>query len=125
MRRKKTGSMRFLHAIISEVKSLTTYRARLDIIAEILGLVSQNFKKTQIMYQANLNYKVLQKYLHVINEASLITYQCDKQLYVISDKGNNFLEAYKSYKKCNSRIEKMLREKSACQEVLENLCTAE
>ena len=39
------------------------YRGKLDIIADILRVVSGNAKKTQIMYQANLSYRVLQKYL--------------------------------------------------------------
>jgi predicted transcriptional regulator len=47
----------------------------LDIIADILQVVSQNAKKTQIMYQANLSYRVLQRYLRNITEASLIDFE--------------------------------------------------
>ena len=39
------------------------YRGKLDIIADILTVASQNAKRTQIMYQANLSYKVMMRYL--------------------------------------------------------------
>jgi predicted transcriptional regulator len=40
------------------------YRDKLDIIADILTVASRNAKRTQIMYQANLSYKVLCDYSH-------------------------------------------------------------
>lgn len=39
------------------------YRSRYEIIADMLNVVSGRAKKTKIMYQANLSYKLLQKYL--------------------------------------------------------------
>ena len=54
---------------------MVNYRDRLDIIADILNVVSREAKKTQIMYQANLSYKVLQRYLNEIVDASLVTFE--------------------------------------------------
>jgi predicted transcriptional regulator len=54
---------------------LGIYRDRLAIIADILEVANRSVKKTQIMYQANLSYKVLQKYLTELSEATLLEFQ--------------------------------------------------
>jgi predicted transcriptional regulator len=84
---------------------LGSYRSKLDIIADILQVVSQNAKKTQIMYQANLSYKVLQRYLRNITAASLIDFENSEQCYVLTPKGQEFLQAYREYDKTNKSIE--------------------
>jgi predicted transcriptional regulator len=102
---------------------LGSYRNRLDIIADILQVVSQSAKKTQIMYQANLSYKVLQKYLREVRRASLVDFECDDQCYVLTSKGRDFLEAYKEYSRNNRQIERKLNEINGKKRVLEELCT--
>jgi len=99
-----------------------SYRGRLDIIADILHVVSQTAKKTQIMYQANLSYKVLIKYLKEVSEASLINFECEKQCYLLTAKGREFLKAYKEYSRGNRHIEKRLNEINGKKKVLEELC---
>jgi predicted transcriptional regulator len=94
----------------------------LDIIADILQVDSQNAKKTQIMYQANLNYKVLQRYLKNITAASLIDFEDAEQYYVLTQKGQEFLEAYKEYAKTNESIEKRLNDVNNKKKCLEELC---
>jgi predicted transcriptional regulator len=106
-----------------EETGLGTYRGRLDIIADILQVASQNAKKTQIMYQANLSYKVLKRYLREITEASLISFQVAEQYYVLTDKGQEFLEAYRDYAKTNKSIEKRLNDVDAKKKSLEELCS--
>lgn len=101
------------------------YRGRLDIIADILQVVSQNAKKTQIMYQANLSYKVLQRYLKDITGASLIRFETAEQCYVLTRKGQGFLEAYKDYAKTNKSIEKRLNDFDNKKKSLEELCSNE
>ena len=100
-----------------------SYRNRLDIIADILQVVSQNAKKTQIMYQANLSYKVLQRYLRNITAASLIDFEKAEQCYVLTPKGQEFLEAYKDYAKTNKSIEKRLNDFNNKKKTLEELCS--
>ena len=101
------------------------YRGRLEIIADILRVVSGNAKKTQIMYQANLSYKVLQKYLAEITGASLICFEDGERCYVLTDKGREFLDAYEEYSKTNRHVEKRLNDVRTKKNVLEKLCSSE
>jgi predicted transcriptional regulator len=94
----------------------------LEIIADILQVVSQNAKKTQIMYQANLSYKVLQRYLETITAASLINFETEEQCYMLTPKGREFLQAYKDYSKTNKSIEKRLNDVDSKKKTLEELC---
>lgn len=97
------------------------YRSKLDITADILNIASRNPKKTQIMYQANLSFKVLQKYLAELNEASLICYQNDNQCYGLTEKGRQFIEEYKRYSKVNKHVEKVLSDATVKKAKLERL----
>lgn len=102
-----------------------SYRGRLDIIADILRVASENAKKTQIMYRANLSYKVLLKYLTEVSEASLIDFKDEKQCYILTTKGREFLEAYKEYSRGNRHLEKRLNEINGKKKILEELCSSE
>ncbi|MCW4029149.1 MAG: winged helix-turn-helix domain-containing protein [Candidatus Bathyarchaeota archaeon] len=99
-----------------------TYRDRLDIIADILNVASREAKKTQIMYQANLSYKVLQRYLAEIVEASLVEYKKHNQRYFLTFKGQQYLDAYKDYARYSKTIEKRLNDFSTKRKNLETLC---
>ncbi len=99
-----------------------SYRSRLEIIADILNVASRNAKKTQIMYQANLSYNVLQRYLAEIMGASLMNFESEKQCYQLTDKGRTFLEAYQKYTKTNKHIEKRLSDAATKKRLLEDLC---
>lgn len=99
-----------------------SYRGKLDIIADILRVAKENAKKTRIMYQANLSYKVLQRYLVELVEASLICFEDEERCYMLTNKGHKFLDAYKTYSKTNKRIKSRLRVANAKREVLEKLC---
>ena len=109
--------------MIFEELNLRSYRNRLDIIADILHVVSQNPKKTQIMYQANLSYKVLQRYLAEIIEASLINFEDEKRCYMLTAKGREFLDAYQEYSEINRHVEKRLNDVRTSKRVLERLCS--
>lgn len=98
------------------------YRDRLDIIAAILNVTSRDAKKTQIMYQANLSYRVLQRYLYEIVEASLVKFEKYKQCYQLTQKGQEYLDAYKEYARCGKSMEKHLNDFSIKKKVLEELC---
>jgi predicted transcriptional regulator len=101
---------------------LGSYRSRLNIIADMLHVVSQGgAKKTQIMYQANLSYKLLTKYLAEVVEARLIRLQRNERIYVITSKGIEFLEKYKKYSRRNKHIEKRLNDLQDHRKVLEEL----
>jgi DNA-binding IclR family transcriptional regulator len=74
------------------------------------------------MYQANLSYKVLQRYLAEIVDASLVTYEDRDQLYKLTVKGHEYLDAYKEYARCSKNMEKHLNDFSVKRKILENLC---
>lgn len=101
------------------------YRGRFEIIADILQAASRDAKKTQIMYQANLSYRVLQRYLSEIIGASLIKFENGNQCYMLTSKGQEYLDAYREYSRTNKTIEKRLNDFSTKKKILENLCSKE
>lgn len=100
-----------------------SYRGKLDIIADILEVVSGDAKKTQIMYKANLSYAVLQKYLGRLTFAKLISFDYDRECYVLEEKGREFLRNYQDYSKTNSHVRKRLSEARVQKRALEKLCS--
>jgi len=97
------------------------YRDRLDIIADILNVAGRKARKTQIMYQANLNHKVLQKYLEEVLSAQLISYEASTHSFLLTEKGQKFLETYERYSKKNKAVEKWLVEVEMKRKVLKDL----
>ena len=102
---------------------MRTYRDRLDIIADVLNVAGRNARKTQIMYQANLSFSVLQKYLSEIAEASLVSFEAETQRFILTSKGQEFLDAYKAYSKTSQSAKKRLNEFAAKRKDLENMCS--
>jgi predicted transcriptional regulator len=99
-------------------------KGRLDIIADILRVVSGNAKKTQIIYQANLSYKGLQKYLNEISRASLASFE-DKNAFTRSQlKGTIFLNAYQKYSNVNRHLEKRPNDVLTKKNTLDELCSS-
>jgi predicted transcriptional regulator len=98
------------------------YRRRVDIIADILEVVSSDAKKTQIMFKANLSYKVLTKYLSEILGASLITFEEERHCYMLTNKGHDFLANYKIYCKTNEHLKKRLTHVMDTKKTLDELC---
>lgn len=101
---------------------MVSYRGRLDIIADILRVAKQNAKKTEIMYRANLSYKVLEKYLKKTTQACLLEFDGEERCYILTKKGQEFLEAYKDYAKINKRVEQHINNVNDKKKSLEKLC---
>jgi predicted transcriptional regulator len=89
---------------------LGNYRRKFDIIADILNVVSRSPRKTQIMYQANLSFRILEKYLAELKGASLICFKDENQCYALTLKGQQFLNAYREYSKTSKHVEKVLND---------------
>jgi predicted transcriptional regulator len=70
-------------------------RNRLKIIAAILTACNSGNCKTRIMRQANLSYKLLEKYLHIVSRLGLVN--VDGQKYHLTEKGKEFLEKYNHF----------------------------
>ena len=65
-------------------------RSRLDITLEILKIAANGAKKTQIVYGANLNSTIANKYLVRLEDKNLIAHKGD--IFVITDKGRIYKE---------------------------------
>jgi|SRR5271157_403295 len=98
------------------------YRSRFDIIADMLNVASHRAKKTQIMYQANLSYRLLQKYLAEVKRSSLVKYERRGRCYVLTDKGRAFLQAYIEYSRRARFVQRHLNNFKLEKRVLEKLC---
>jgi len=72
-------------------------RSELDIIGEILVLSKKGAKKTELLYQVNLSYMQLQKYLPFLVENNILEEHVVKNnghshnLYKTTEKGSDLL----------------------------------
>jgi len=96
-------------------------RGRLEIIRDMLSAASEKTRKTRIMYQANLSYRLLEKYLKSLLESGLV--KCvDDSFYLITWKGKEFLQSYDDYlERCRTLGEK-IRGVRKDRLLLENMC---
>lgn len=104
---------------------MRNYRDRFEIISDILKIAKKNPKKTQIMYQANLSYKILQKYLRNIITAALVNFQEENHCYSLTAKGQVFLDTYQDYAQSNRSVENHLNDLLIRKKVLNRLCSVE
>lgn len=68
-------------------------RNDLDICADILRVARNGAKKTQIVYKANLNFKIVEKYLRRLGENGLL--KLEGRSFTTTRKGAQFLEQYR------------------------------
>lgn len=100
---------------------MVKYRDRLQIIADMLSIVSEGARKTRIMYQANLSYKLLCRYLSEVLDARLVTFN-DEDCYVLTAKGEEFLSRYGEYSRLCKDLEDQLGLVNGEKGVLEKMC---
>jgi len=78
--------------------SLGSHRTSLQILADILSVVRGGARKTRIMYQANLSFRLLNRYLGYALEIELISApRSGEGRYALTLKGHEFLEKYSKY----------------------------
>jgi predicted transcriptional regulator len=95
------------------------YRDRLQIIADILSVVRGGAKKTHVMYQANLSFTLLKRYLTEVLEAGLV--RCDDEDgYLLTGRGQSFLDRFDEYSKRCERVEEELNHVNNDKTVLED-----
>lgn len=73
-------------------------RARLEIMAEMLSSCKQPRLKTQVMYGTNLSWKLLQKYLSILQLRGFLRVHHSPIKYVTTQKGLDFLEVWRELK---------------------------
>lgn len=100
---------------------LGKYRGRLQIIADILGIIGNGSKKTRIMYRANLSYKLLCRYLAEVLNAGLVKCK-EKDSYVLTPKGDEFLSKYEDYSKRCKGLAEHLHSVNSQKATLEGMC---
>ena len=99
------------------------YRSKLQIIADILVIAGKGAKKTRIMYQANLSYNLLKRYLAETLEAGLVSIDKDKKLYITTQKGEVFLKKYEEYCERCTRLQEHVENARKDEMVLEKMCS--
>ncbi len=68
-------------------------RSRLDIIIDVLEAAKIGVNKTGLVYKTNLNFKLADKYLEILQDQGLVEKRLDK--YITTDKGKTFLQKAK------------------------------
>ena len=101
---------------------MSKYRNRLQIIADILDIASRRARKTQIMYQANLSYKLLCRYLKEVLDAGLVSFE-KEECYVLTVRGKAFLSRHEEYSKRCKSLEEHLSNVKYERIVLEKMCS--
>lgn len=99
------------------------HRSRLNILAKILSVVSTNngAKKTQIMYQAYLSYKLLVQYLNDLTKAGLVV--CgEENYYKLTTKGEDFLTKLGEYVNLRKNVDEQVSNMEGQRLMLEKLC---
>ena len=89
--------------IESRTATSNNHRGNLDIIADILAASHGGVKKTYLMYRCNLSFKQLKNYSHfLVNNGMLLMSRkppkTDYSLFELTQKGREFLKAYKGLK---------------------------
>jgi predicted transcriptional regulator len=101
---------------------MAKYRSKLEIVADILYVVRKGAqKKTHIMYKANLSYKLLSRYLTEVLDAGLVTVDKDEDCYLLTDKGQSFLECFDEYSKRRHRLEQQSNDLNKALTALESM----
>jgi len=102
---------------------MVKYRSRLQIVADMLSVVSGNndVKKTRIMYLANLSWDLLNRYLSDLVEAGLLSFD-SSGCYVLTSKGRLFLYRFSEYCTRCEKVEEHLNDLDKEKRNLENMC---
>jgi predicted transcriptional regulator len=100
---------------------MSKYRDSLQIVADILSIVNDRAGKTRIMYQANLSYRLLCRYLGEVLDAGLVKPEEDDR-YILTAKGVEFLGRHEKYAKRCRTLEEHANEVNKEKIILEKMC---
>lgn len=102
-------------------RDLSKHRNGLQIAVDVLSVVSVKTRKTRIMYQANLSFRLIEKYLAILLEQELL--KCETgSCYLITQKGKKFLQMYTEYVERCKKIGEDMDEAHRKRQTLENMC---
>lgn len=80
-------------------------RSRLQIAVDILMVTKDGSNKTRIMYQANLSFELLRRYLDFLTRSGLLKTVRNEKSYVTTEKGYAFLEEYHEFQRYSEIVE--------------------
>lgn len=103
-------------------KNKGSNRHSLDIVRDMLSVASVSVRKTKIMYQANLSYVQVKKYLHDLLKRGLLKHDGDS-CYLITKKGLEFLELYDNYAERCMLIKEQVNQSVRERLFLERMCS--
>ena len=102
-------------------KNKNKNRDSLEIVRDMLSVATEKCRKTQILYDAHLNFLLLEKYLNILLKNNLLEI-VDGSFYFVTWKGKDFLQKYEDHlERCN-RIDKELTEMREEKAALKSLC---
>jgi len=96
-------------------------RTSLEIVRDILVVATRSRRKTGILYDAHLNFRLLEKYLKLLLENGLLEI-VDEQFYVVTWKGKDFLQTYEEYDDRCRRIGQEIKDARKEKLALKNMC---
>ena len=102
---------------------MSKYRNRVEIIADILNVVGDGARKTQIMYKGNLSYKLLTRYLREVIGAGLVCAGEKANIYQLTEKGKMFLRDFKDYSQNRAEVFEHMTAMNGLKTKLEGMCT--
>jgi len=97
------------------------YRYSLEIVKDMLLTATVKVKKTRIMYQANLSYRLMEKYLNSLIDSGLLNYD-EGSFYLITGKGKDFLQMYDDYLERCKRVDEEISGAQKDVLLLEDMC---
>jgi len=101
---------------------MVRYRRRIDIIADVLSSAANGAtKKTRIMYNANLSYTLLKRYLAETVGLGLLRF--NNGGYEVTEKGFTFLRKYEVFSSRLSRVRRDMEMLMAEFRLLEDMCS--
>ena len=100
---------------------MVKYRNNVEIVGDILAVARDGALKTQIMYRANLSFKLLEKYMSVVLNAGLVMRNHDGR-YLITEKGLLFLEKFRGYKRHVKGLRRQSKRVRDVKAALERMC---
>lgn len=96
-------------------------RNRIDIIADVLKVASNGANKTRIMYEANLSFKLLERYLKTVLNNGFIQHLDTN--YRITDYGRTFLLRYQHFSRARYRTQQKSKNLADEEMSLEEFCS--
>jgi len=103
------------------IKTKEKNRSSLEIVHDMLSVATEISRKTHIMYDAHLNYRLLEKYLKILLENGLLK-TVDDSFYLVTLKGKNFMQNYEEYVERCKRIGEEINDVRKEKRSLKNMC---